>query len=94
MTPFRMRMITGCDDKSAVSFIGHHGAVYSNRVQRIVLTGITAFALYVFVAIAVGNYENRIREPKIRWNRFLDPAGHCHVNRVWQVRWRPARLTG
>jgi hypothetical protein len=64
----------GCDDKNAVAFIGHYRTVFSNRVQLIALTVFVTISLYVLVAIAVANHENKIRNPKLKWRRFLDPV--------------------
>ena len=69
-----MITVIGCDDKNEVSFIGHHRTVYSNHVPLIVLTGFSALVLYVLIAAAVAKYENMIREPKLKWYRFLDPV--------------------
>jgi hypothetical protein len=38
------------------------------------LTGLVGLALYALIAIAVANHENKIRDPKISWYRFLDPV--------------------
>jgi hypothetical protein len=66
--------VIGCDDKNAISFIGHHYTVFSNRTPLILLTGFVGIALYVLVAIAVANEENKIRVPQLKWYRFLDPV--------------------
>jgi hypothetical protein len=68
-----MITVIGCKG-SAVAFVGHLDTVYSNRDLCIAAAILVTAILYFLIAIAVANYENKYRNPKLSCVRFLDPV--------------------
>jgi hypothetical protein len=65
--------VIGCNG-AEVEFIGHLRTMFSNRAWCLGAAALVTIIVYILVAMAVANYENKIRNPKISRFRFLDPV--------------------